>query len=97
MKSKRNGPLPAHILRSVTSSLPVQKTHVRNNWKGPGSGNYIWRSGDQAARSTSTSLEDTTQPHGAREHEERTGDWTGTVPNRTPWVSAMRDLHSSLI
>lgn len=30
------------------------------------------------------SLGDTTQPHGAREHEERTSDWTGTVPNRTP-------------
>lgn len=26
----------------------------------------------------------------------RTSDWTGTVPNRTPWVSATRDLLSSL-
>lgn len=28
------------------------------------------------------SLEDTTQPHGARGHEERTSDWTGTVPKQ---------------
>lgn len=28
------------------------------------------------------SLEDTTQPHGAKEHEERTSDWTGTVPKQ---------------
>lgn len=28
------------------------------------------------------SLEDTIQPHGAKEHEERTSDWTGTVPKQ---------------
>lgn len=28
------------------------------------------------------SLEDTTQPHGAKEHEEGTSDWTGTVPKQ---------------
>lgn len=27
----------------------------------------------------------------------RTVDWTGTAPNITPWVSAMRDLHLSLV
>lgn len=71
------------------------KTCVRNNWKGPGGSNCSWWSGDQVARSTITKFrrQDTTSWGQRREPV------TGQVQyqNRTPWVSATRDLHSSLI
>lgn len=37
------------------------------------------------------------KPHGVKEHEEGTSDWTVQYHNTTPWVSATRDLYSSLI
>lgn len=77
MKSHVNGQTPSEVLPLL---CPSTKTLVRSNWKGPGSGNHIWRSGDQAARSTSTKFRGQDTPHGAREHEEGTSDWTGTVP-----------------
>lgn len=71
-----------HSLPSATSALPLHRTRASG-----GTGRALvlattvfgglvtgWR------EALVQSSGDTTQPHGARGREERTSDWTGTVP-----------------
>ena len=94
MKSKGKGPLPTHTQKCHLFPAPP-KTHVRNNWKGPGGSNRTWWSGDQVARSTITKL----RRHDTTSWGQRREPVTGQVQyqNRTPCVSATRDLNSSLM
>lgn len=80
----------------AASCPPLHEECVRSNWKGPFGGNHVWRSAIQAGKSTSTKVR--TQ----QTSELKSMRWepvTGQVQyhNTTPWVSAMRDLYSSLI
>lgn len=74
---------------------PLHEECVRRDWKGPFGGNHVWRSANQAGKSTSTKVR-THKPHGVKSM--RRGPVTGQVQyhNTTPWVSAMRDLYLSL-
>lgn len=75
---------PSHTLRSGTS-LPIPSETRARNWKDPGGDNRIWRSCDQAARSTRPQFRRHNTTSGANEREEGTSDWTGTVPKQNTW------------
>lgn len=83
------------VSAQLPSATPSQ-THQRGHSKGPGHGN---RTGSPVTRwqeALERSSEDKTHLMGQRTRG-RTSDWTGTVPERSPWVSATREPHLRLV
>lgn len=85
MKSKGKGPPPSthtYTRGSVTSSPPLQRHMEGVTGKVLAVATVVGGLVTGWQEALLPSLEDTTQPRGARGREERTSDWTGTVPKQ---------------